>query len=906
MIAQAGYVRLQDVSGKDLGRGPCGSMLSPGAVISVAGHDVEVDTDIARDEYLKGMPGRQTGPAAAGAETPAIATDTRKPKSKSKPKPKPAQTQARTQAQAEPGFGPPKPLHAVAPRSAASKMHFKTPLLASSVLPKQDGPEPTPRHDPKQPGALVMRRPKSAPLKGGKRLVDVVVDPVLCQHLRPHQREGVAFLYDCVMGERSWVGQGAILADEMGLGKTLQAIALLWTLLKQNPVYGDAPVIQKAMIVCPATLVANWRREFMKWLGRERIGVLVADGTKRLTDFTHGKAYSVLVIGYERLRNVQDELQRGAGVDIVILDEGHRLKTAQNKSAQVIKALDTPRRVILSGTPIQNDLSEFFAMVEIVNPGMLGTYNAFRKEFEVPIVRSRQPGASAADVETGAAKSEELAKLTNLFILRRTAEHISKHLPAKTEYVLFCKPTRLQRDTYRTILSSPSFSGIFNNSEASLQLITVLRKTCNDPTLLRDAAAAVAAADEEGSAPVGIRNILSDLSASLPSLAASTTSSSSAKMQVLGRLLHALRTATKEKVVLVSNFTATLDLLQRHLTAHDMPFLRLDGSTPAAKRQDLVDAFNRTPASACFAFLLSARAGGTGLNLVGASRLVLFEADWNPSTDLQAMARVHRDGQKRAVRIYRLLTAGAIDEKIWQRQLTKIGLADSIIDQATGGSSSSSSFSAEELRDLFTLDTTSSCQTHDLVECPCDGLGGGDADCIGKSPYFSDDDGTATVAAANGDEEDNDKGNSDDDDDDDDDGLPELGAFIKASAVDMELQEWRIREGKKGANKTTKKARASKLQALKRYRHVDVAKFAPLSTAEEEREDADSGEEEGAGGANRGRGSSRREQRERMLQDVIEDDVLLDVLEAPDSRVTYVFSTCSSSSSSPSSFSPPS
>src|SRR5436305_4103075 len=151
-----------------------------------------------------------------------------------------------------------------------------------------------------------------------------------------------------------------------------------------------------------------------------------------------------MIIGYEKFRTVQSELKKNDCIDIVIADEGHRLKTAQNKSAQAIKSLDTTRRIILSGTPIQNDLAEFFVMVDFVNPGILGTYKMFKKEFEEPIVKSRQPEATSSDIEKGSAKSEELAELTKMFILRRTAHILSKYLPSKTEYVLFCKPTMVQ------------------------------------------------------------------------------------------------------------------------------------------------------------------------------------------------------------------------------------------------------------------------------------------------------------------------------------------------------------------------------------------------------------------------------------------------------------------------------
>ena len=756
----------------------------------------------------------------------------------------------------------PRKMNVAAPRSVSTKARFVNPLLTDTVVPKQHGRDPIPRHDPNVPAALVMRRPTD--VDKGKRVVDVVVDPLLSKHLREHQRSGVRFLYECVMGVRPYPGQGAILADEMGLGKTLQTIALLWTLLKQNPLYEEPPVVKKALVVCPATLVSNWRKEFRKWLGNERIGAFVADGSRKLTDFTHGKSYHVMVIGYERLRTVQEELKEGTGIDIVVADEGHRLKTAQNKSAQAIKALDTPRRIILSGTPIQNDLSEFFAMVDFVNPGIVGTYAAFKREFEVPILRSRQPGATSKDVEKGTAKSEELATITSSFILRRTAELIAKFLPPKAEYVLLCQPTAVQIDAYRAVLQSSAFSGILGSPEASLQLITVLKKVCNNPGLLaRDSEA-------EGVTEDSVKQLLFSLTRSIRA----PPKSAGAKLQVLGRLLHHLHCTTPEKIVLVSNYTSTLDLLQTFLTANDLPFLRLDGSTPSSKRQDLVDSFNRAPASLYFAFLLSAKAGGTGLNLIGASRLVLFDIDWNPSTDLQAMARIHRDGQKRPVKIYRLLVAGSMDEKIWQRQVTKMGLADSVMDQKA----SVSSFSAEELRDLFTLDTASTCQTHDLLGCKCGGHGGSRAvtvtdDADGKSEHGASLDAQEVEEAE----------------------LPSLPTLIKASHVNMDKQERLIQSRRERAASSARAKGNSKsvpIQSLMKYVHIDTSKYSRRSCGTDANDESDHDD-----GDHDDDNDNDHEQPEKApaqdVRELIGDDILLDVLQEECNRVKFVFAKTS-------------
>ena len=683
--------------------------LLPGSTLSIGGKDVEVDSVISREDFLAGRPFLKSGmKRTASSEDKGSPAKTVQPvQMRMKPLLRKKKTEAGDDSSEM--VIPAKSFYASTNKSNAMKEHFKNPLLVPSVMPQNKSGDPTPRHDPDAPGALVMKRLKDCPK--GKQIVDVVVDPFLAQHLRPHQREGIKFLYECVMGMRDFNGQGAVLADEMGLGKTLQTIALLWTLLKQNPVHGFDAVIKKALIVCPVTLIVNWKKEFNKWLGNERIGVFVADGQKhiRLTDFTQGKSYSVMIIGYEKLRTVQDELKKGGGIDIVVADEGHRLKTAQNKSAQAIRSLNTERRVILSGTPIQNDLSEFFVMVDFVNPGLLGTYNTFKKEFEVPILKSRQPGASKKDLEKGSAREEELSSLTRQFILRRTAEILNDFLPPKTEYVLFCKPTQAQAEVYQHVLDSPVFGKVLGNSEASLQLITMLKKVCNAPSLL-------ARKDEMVPKNPNVAHLLEIIP---PELLQKSPVVASSKFRVLNRMLTHLSKNTKEKIVLVSNYTATLDLLGAHLASMDLPYLRLDGSTPSVKRQELVDSFNKTPASRYFAFLLSAKSGGVGLNLIGASRLVLFDVDWNPATDLQAMARVHRDGQKHPVKIYRFLMAGGMDEKIYQRQVTKTGLADSVVD----GKKNEASFSAEELRDLFRLDLNAGCQTHDLLGCDCNGLG---------------------------------------------------------------------------------------------------------------------------------------------------------------------------------------
>lgn len=643
-----GYAVLADSNtGKELGRGPYGRPLLPGSALSLGGKEVEIDGVMSREDYMSGK---------QFLRTPAVAVEQTKPVLKGHTLPvqvNSKQTAARSNPNdknraglaKEDRNGRSQDFNSVRPaRPDAARKQFKTPIMNSTIVPKRSSTIFQPRHDPNLANALVMKRPSSCPK--GKQIVDVVVDPILSKYLRDHQREGVQFLYECVMGMRC-EGEGAIMADEMGLGKTLQTIALLWTLLKQNPISESPPVVTKALIVCPAGLVDNWRREFRKWLGNERIGVFVVDKSnkdKKITNFTMGKAYNIMIVGYEMLRIVQEELKKGSGIDIVIADEGHRLKTANNKAMLAIQSLNTERRIILSGTPLQNDLSEFFTAIDFVNPSLLGKRSAFKRDFETPIVRSRQPNASEADVEKGEAQWKELVSLTGQFMIRRTAEVLSKYLPPKTEHIVFCKPTAAQASAYRSVLSSPIFAVALGNTDMALPLINVLKKMCNSPSLLKSA-------KETDDTPSEMLQSL------LPLIPPNVLSShaSSTKLRVLDSLVHKIYTTTKEKIVIVSNYTTTLDMIERLLTSLSYTYLRLDGSTPSQKRQPLVEQFNRTPQKDCFAFLLSAKSGGVGLNLIGASRIVLFDIDWNPATDLQAMARIHRDGQKLPVKIYRFL-----------------------------------------------------------------------------------------------------------------------------------------------------------------------------------------------------------------------------------------------------------
>ncbi|CAI4055412.1 DNA-dependent ATPase RDH54 SKDI_02G1790 [Saccharomyces kudriavzevii IFO 1802] len=574
--------------------------------------------------------------------------------------------------------------------------------------------------------------------------VDVIVDPLVGKFLRPHQREGVKFMYDCVMGlarpsfedqnsdakslvlENDSDISGCLLADDMGLGKTLMSITLIWTLIRQDPFASKVPCSQsgiplsglckKTLVVCPVTLIGNWKREFGKWLNLSRIGVLTLSSRNSpdmdkmaVRNFLKvQRTYQVLIIGYEKLLSVSEELEKNKHlIDLLVCDEGHRLKNGASKILNTLKSLDVKKKLLLTGTPIQNDLSEFFTIIDFINPGVLGNFASFKRRFIIPITRARDTANRYNDdvLEKGEEKSKEMIEITKRFILRRTNSILEKYLPPKTDIILFCRPYDEQILAFKDILQGARLDFRRLTFSSSLGLITLLKKVCNSPGL------------------IGSDSYYNSLIKDTQSQGSYSRSLNSGKLKVLMTLLEGIRKRTEEKVVIVSNYTQTLDIIENLMNMAGMSHCRLDGSIPAKQRDSIVTSFNRSPA--IFGFLLSAKSGGVGLNLIGASRLILFDNDWNPSVDLQAMSRIHRDGQKNPCFIYRLVTTGCIDEKILQRQLMKNSLSQKFLGDSetkNKGSSNDDLFNKEDLKDLFSVHTNTKSNTHDLI-CSCDGLG---------------------------------------------------------------------------------------------------------------------------------------------------------------------------------------
>ncbi|KAG6837298.1 hypothetical protein H0H93_011900 [Arthromyces matolae] len=466
--------------------------------------------------------------------------------------------------------------------------------------------------------------------------VPVVIDPRLSKVLRPHQVEGVKFLYKCASGMLMENQYGCIMADEMGLGKTLQCIALLWTLLKQSP-HAGRPTIEKCIIACPSSLVKNWANELVKWLGKDALTPLAVDGKGGKSELLEKVARWVAATG----RNVTQP---------------------ESLTYQALNALNVQRRVILTGTPIQNDLTEYFSLLSFANPNFLGSKNDFRKNFENLIIRGRD--AEATDAVK--AKSEE--KLKELGALKLA-------VPVKYEHVVFCGLSEFQLSLYRLFISSPEIKALLRGTDSQpLKAINILKKLCNHPELL---------------------NLPEDLRGS-EHLIPEGFMGAGASGKERGR-----------------NQTVRCDWSGKFVVLERYGFFRLDGTMSITKRQKLVDQFN-DPEGKEFIFLLSSKAGGCGINLIGANRLVLFDPDWNPAADQQALARVWRDGQKKECFVYRFISTGTIEEKIFQRQANKQALSSAVVDEKEDAERH---FSLDSLRKLFNFNEETLCETHETFKC---------------------------------------------------------------------------------------------------------------------------------------------------------------------------------------------
>ena len=451
--------------------------------------------------------------------------------------------------------------------------------------------------------------------------------------LREYQINGFKWLTNL-----SELGFSGILADEMGLGKTIQIIALL--LSQRN---------KKTVIICPTSLIYNWKEEFEKFA--PSLKVLIVHGSERRAIINSIGDYDVILTTYGTLR-IDIDSYRDIIFDYCIIDEGQNIKNASTQNTKVIKKIKAKTRFALTGTPIENNLTELWSIFDFVMPEYLYSKEKFEEKF---ILR-------------GADNLESLKLLIKPFILRRTKKEVMKELPDKIEKKLLVEMTADQKAVYSNYIKRVK-AVMKNNKDGKIEILsclTKLREICLDPSLVVE--------DYEGG---------------------------SGKLEVAVKLIKE-HIDSGGKVLLFSQFTSALDKIGERLKKEEIEYFRLDGKTKPKDRLEKVKDFNSS--EAVKVFLISLKAGGTGLNLTSANLVIHFDPWWNRAVEDQATDRAHRIGQREMVEVIKLIAKGTIEEKIILLQEDKKELIDNILTAGLQNSSLLSSLSKEDLMQLFDRD----------------------------------------------------------------------------------------------------------------------------------------------------------------------------------------------------------
>ena len=377
----------------------------------------------------------------------------------------------------------------------------------------------------------------------------------------------------------------------------------------------------------------------------------------------------VLVTSYGTLRTFSQLILSNSWL-IAVLDEGHRIRNPEAAITKTCKGLHADSKFILSGTPIQNNLIELWSLLDFACEGRLGTLPVFKAEFVAPIAAGGYVHATHFQIQLAYQCACTLKELIEPYLLRRIKSDVAQQLPPKEEQILFCQLTPEQRQLYEECLKSDDIQSILEGERNVLAGIDLLRKICNHTTLIRRDKADLISIDEH--------------------------CSRSAKLAVIRALLGVWR-EEGHRALLFCQTRQMLDIVETFVNLLQIVYLRMDGTTPVRQRTVLVDQFNANDGIPLF--LLTTKVGGLGVNLVGADRVIIYDPDWNPSTDLQARERVWRLGQHRPVSIYRLVMSGTIEEKIYHRQIFKQFLTNRILRDPK----QARFFKATDLYDLFTL-----------------------------------------------------------------------------------------------------------------------------------------------------------------------------------------------------------
>jgi ATP-dependent helicase STH1/SNF2 len=471
-----------------------------------------------------------------------------------------------------------------------------------------------------------------------------------------------------------------ILADEMGLGKTIQSIGLITYLIEKKHETG------KFLIVVPLSTITNWTLEFEQWA--PTLKIIVYKGTQQqrreLQYRVRSGDFTVLLTTYEYVIRDRPMLSKFKWAHMLI-DEGHRLKNTGSKLFQTLTTYyHTRNRLILTGTPLQNNLPELWALLNFILPKVFNSVKSFDEWFNTPFANTGHQEKLELSEEESLLIIRRLHKVLRPFLLRRLKKDVAKDLPDKIEKVIKCKFSSLQTKIYKQLLTHNALfigTGAVGATKSGLKglnnKIMQLRKACNHPFVFEE-----------------VENVVNPDK--------STTDliwRASGKFELLDRLLPKLE-RTGHRVLIFFQMTQVMDIMEDYLRFRNLKYMRLDGSTKADDRQTMLKEFNAQD-SDYFCFLLSTRAGGLGLNLQTADTVIIFDTDWNPHQDLQAQDRAHRIGQKNEVRIFRLITSESVEEVILERAHQKLDIDGKVIQAGKFDNKSSAEEQEEYLKKLL-------------------------------------------------------------------------------------------------------------------------------------------------------------------------------------------------------------
>jgi SNF2 family DNA or RNA helicase len=490
-------------------------------------------------------------------------------------------------------------------------------------------------------------------LEDGEKLQDLPAPDGFVGQLRPYQVRGYSWLAFL----RRW-GLGACLADDMGLGKTIQAIALL---LQEREITDDE--LEPALVICPTSVVGNWKREIKRFAPGLRVMVHHGGGRASGTAFiSEALEHDVVISTYGLARRDVEDLAQVPWSDI-ILDEAQNIKNPQAKQSQAIRTLPGANRIALTGTPVENRLSELWSIMQFLNPGFLGSQASFRKEFALPIERYQNRVAT-----------ERLKGLVGSFVLRRvkTDPTVIQDLPEKLEMKVYCNLTAEQATLYRAVVKESlervdaAGEGIERRG-AVLGALTRLKQICNHPAQFMG----------DGSALAG----------------------RSGKLDRLGEMLEEAL-SVGDRALVFTQFAEMGHMLRAYLQSlFGIEVLFLHGGTPQKQRDRIVARFQSGQGGSSI-FILSLKAGGTGLNLTAANHVFHFDRWWNPAVENQATDRAFRIGQTRDVQVHKFLCAGTLEERIDKMIESKKALAESVVGAGEGWLTE---LSTDELREIMAL-----------------------------------------------------------------------------------------------------------------------------------------------------------------------------------------------------------